>query len=390
MNKVGNNPNSATNQWFFNLADNSQNLNNQVGGFTVFGRIVSGIEVIDRIASVQAYRLNSNELTDIPLLGYASGQAVVNSNIIFVRSITMMDSAPSTEVMNAENTAGRTLTRTFYFSDVDGVDDLTVVNVLVNSVLDGRAACYIGVDRANKVLVLLNDAGDDAAVLALPTTSIARNSQCSINGSGVIISQSGPILSLTVPFEFSDSFGGSKVVYVAARDRSGGNSGWSTVGTHSVSILESNPLPVRALLGSPTVSRGAIYPITAQFRDTSSSVNFRTVQMLINSAIDGTNACYVGFDHTGNWLYIVGNDGMLQTTPIRLNAAPGGAASIENDQCRIIGAGSTFIDIGATLTVTLQIEFKPAFVGRRTIYGGVQVGAGTNSGWQVLGGLTVK
>jgi len=39
--KLGNDPNSATNQWFFNLADNSENLDNQNGGFTVFGEVLS-------------------------------------------------------------------------------------------------------------------------------------------------------------------------------------------------------------------------------------------------------------------------------------------------------------------------------------------------------------
>src|SRR5581483_564104 len=39
MAKLGNDPNSATSQFFFNLANNSANLDNQNGGFTVFGRI---------------------------------------------------------------------------------------------------------------------------------------------------------------------------------------------------------------------------------------------------------------------------------------------------------------------------------------------------------------
>jgi cyclophilin family peptidyl-prolyl cis-trans isomerase len=41
MAKLGSDPNSATDQFFFNLGDNSSNLNNQNGGFTVFGKIVS-------------------------------------------------------------------------------------------------------------------------------------------------------------------------------------------------------------------------------------------------------------------------------------------------------------------------------------------------------------
>ncbi len=39
MAKLGSDPNSASSQFFFNLADNSDNLDNQNGGFTVFGKI---------------------------------------------------------------------------------------------------------------------------------------------------------------------------------------------------------------------------------------------------------------------------------------------------------------------------------------------------------------
>src|SRR5262249_12444893 len=38
MAKLGGNPNSATDQFFFNLGDNSANLDNQNGGVTVFGK----------------------------------------------------------------------------------------------------------------------------------------------------------------------------------------------------------------------------------------------------------------------------------------------------------------------------------------------------------------
>ena len=51
MAKIGGDPNSATSQWFINLADNSTPLNVDNGGYTVFGEITAGsMAVVDAIA----------------------------------------------------------------------------------------------------------------------------------------------------------------------------------------------------------------------------------------------------------------------------------------------------------------------------------------------------
>lgn len=52
MAKLGGDPDSATSQFFFNLDDNSSNLDNQNGGFTVFANVVEGLDVVDAIAGV--------------------------------------------------------------------------------------------------------------------------------------------------------------------------------------------------------------------------------------------------------------------------------------------------------------------------------------------------
>ncbi|MBL8746718.1 MAG: peptidylprolyl isomerase [Phycisphaerae bacterium] len=55
MAKLGGNPNSATNEFFFNLGNNASNLDNQNGGFTVFGEIrgSAGLAVMDALAAFQ-------------------------------------------------------------------------------------------------------------------------------------------------------------------------------------------------------------------------------------------------------------------------------------------------------------------------------------------------
>jgi cyclophilin family peptidyl-prolyl cis-trans isomerase len=52
MAKIGGNPNSATSQFFINLSDNSR-LDSQNGGFTVFARVVEGMDVVGSIAAVK-------------------------------------------------------------------------------------------------------------------------------------------------------------------------------------------------------------------------------------------------------------------------------------------------------------------------------------------------
>jgi len=67
MAKVGNDPDSATNQFFVNLADNSENLDNQNGGFTVFAHVIEGMDVVDEIAAV-AVDQDDRPLEDVLLI----------------------------------------------------------------------------------------------------------------------------------------------------------------------------------------------------------------------------------------------------------------------------------------------------------------------------------
>ena len=72
MARVGGATNSASSQWFFNLANNAF-LDSVDGGFTVFGRVVSGTNVLNRFnntsSSNSIFRLAlGSPLEDLPVL----------------------------------------------------------------------------------------------------------------------------------------------------------------------------------------------------------------------------------------------------------------------------------------------------------------------------------
>lgn len=70
MAKLGGDPNSATSQFFISLTDNSSNLDNQNGGFTVFANVIEGMDVVDAIAAVATGTRSDpdgNDFEDVPL-----------------------------------------------------------------------------------------------------------------------------------------------------------------------------------------------------------------------------------------------------------------------------------------------------------------------------------
>ena len=86
MAKVANNPNSATSQWFINLADNSLNLDNQNGGFTVFGQVTaSGMQVADAIAALSTVNA-SGSFTSLPILSTPASGSLQQGNLVMIAS----------------------------------------------------------------------------------------------------------------------------------------------------------------------------------------------------------------------------------------------------------------------------------------------------------------
>jgi peptidyl-prolyl cis-trans isomerase A (cyclophilin A) len=100
MAKFGNDPNSATSQWFINLANNAANLDGQNGGFTVFGEVTAGMDVVDTIAGLPHYDFGS-AFTDLPLQKYSatdynSGLQPDNTHLVIVTAVNVIDTTADT------------------------------------------------------------------------------------------------------------------------------------------------------------------------------------------------------------------------------------------------------------------------------------------------------
>ncbi len=92
-----NDPNSATNQWFFNLADNSKSLDikSNSGGFTVFGEVTgNGMAIIDAMSKLVT-------TSEFPLLNYTATDLANNvvptpQNLVLIKAVVVLDASPDT------------------------------------------------------------------------------------------------------------------------------------------------------------------------------------------------------------------------------------------------------------------------------------------------------
>ncbi|MFK8012379.1 MAG: peptidylprolyl isomerase [Marinicellaceae bacterium] len=113
MAKAGGFPDSATSQWFINTTDNpglDDPLNS--GGFTVFGEVVNGMEIVDLIGSIRIWtNAGGSDLNSIPLLSYPGeglvyDYAIKVSNIDFFEQSFQINSGHSGAWFN-QNTPGQ-------------------------------------------------------------------------------------------------------------------------------------------------------------------------------------------------------------------------------------------------------------------------------------------
>lgn len=88
--------NSATSEWYFNVADNSTVLNqSNGGGYTVFGQVLgTGLTVLDQLAALQ--RVNAGSpFSELPVRNFTGGQLTPSVHLAIVSSISAVTVFPT-------------------------------------------------------------------------------------------------------------------------------------------------------------------------------------------------------------------------------------------------------------------------------------------------------
>ncbi len=153
MAKLGNDPNSATNQWFFNLGNNSANLDTQNGGFTVFGEVIAEADLapINAIASLPFFDasqfLAQSAFTNLPLIVEDPKQPKIENvdNFVVLSRVSLLQEEElefsvigndNPELVNAKISQGKLVLD--YAPAQNGVARITVkaTNLLGDSVED--------------------------------------------------------------------------------------------------------------------------------------------------------------------------------------------------------------------------------------------------------------
>lgn len=189
MARIGGSVNSATSQWFINLANNSF-LDSVDGGFTVFARIVQGMDIVDSIAALQRFNLEADlgsAFRTVPTTVPAGSTNVALTNLIRVNRAYRIDTLPGSEPVLlpyqcSTTSPGDTLTE---FCGSTLSFPVSVGGTLYEGTLAyvaGRSGLVFAVDKTR--LKVLTDTGQERATFAggvLTIPSVRNGTRAFVN-----------------------------------------------------------------------------------------------------------------------------------------------------------------------------------------------------------------
>ena len=296
---------------------------------------------------------------------------------ITVPALASSAGPPTIVSLTPNSGTGPSVTFQAVYSDPNGASDLNELLLQLNTTQSSVDGCYVYYQPQGNHLYLATDAGNAwiTPALAPGVAGTASNSRCTLNAGSSSVSTSGNDLTLTVALSFSSMEVGARNVYLYAAGLSGQNSGWVKEGTWTTNLSFGPPTIVSL---SPDSGDGPTVTFQSVYSDPNGAGDLSELLLLVNTSVNGANACYVFYQPQGNHLYLSNDAGTGWLTPA---LTPGVAGTASNSQCTLNAGTSSVTTAGNQLTVNTALTFNSAFVGARNVYLYAAGSSGQNSGW---------
>lgn len=171
----GTGPDTATSGWFVNLNDNSANLDNQNGGFTVFGEVINdGMTLIDQISNLFTWQFASihPDFSDLPLVDYQQPDPIQEQHLVTINPADALGESPFRELFNISSDLDFGLVLVGTVNQLDLTIDID--NIDNDNLSIGRIA---ETDIIDTPFSILNNGCVD---VTLSKTVIGANTSCTI------------------------------------------------------------------------------------------------------------------------------------------------------------------------------------------------------------------
>ncbi len=325
------------------------------------------------------------------------------------------------------------------FSDPDGAGDIENAYFLANTTATWPGACGLRYSRSTNQLRIGTDSASGWAGALNPGSGSIENSECSVDGDSVEVTDAGNQLTLTMEVAFKDSFGGARGLFLSAEDSQGNSTEWKSVGSWSVPgsggggggtggtdpgcANPTNPFggcggtggtggtggpggggstpgctnPFSGCGGGgaapqaptpasvkPSSGRGGRQDFSFQFSDGNGTADMRRVFFVFTHNESWRDACGLRYTLAEDLLEIARDDGSGLSSGLHP-----GSSSIGNSQCSIDGSTVEVSLDGNELTINLSIAFKASFTGPKKTLLLIEDRGNLSSGWRELGEWTV-
>jgi hypothetical protein len=265
----------------------------------------------------------------------------------------------------------------FSYGSVYGYADIkwAFANITTNGSTVG--ACMGRYIRATNQFELAADSGSGwVGSRSVGVAGTLQNTQCIVDLGGSSASGSGGELQLNLSIAFKPAFTGSKSIWMAALNNADILAGWAQKGTWTVNV-PSAPVPT---LVAPSSGSGSTQTFGFTFSDSSGFSDITWAAMLIHSSLTSTSSCLIRVTRATSIIELANDAGSFGN-----GVAIGTGGVIQNSQCSVNASASSISGWGSSLTVNLNISFKPGFAGSKNVYMTVADTTGTVAPWTAKG-----